>query len=216
MCSSDLLKRIEYTQKLNAVYTPPKYTAVQLLQAYEKYFNVDLDNKYVVDNICKYFAEDDAGMYDLNKGLMIYGNVGVGKTTLMRLFTRNQKASYKIVSCRDIENDFSTSGDKSVATFSVNLPIAQNTSPFSQTEIGYCFDDLGTEVNGKFYGKDKNVMAEILLDRYDNKLPYHYTHVTTNLTAADIKEQYGTRVSDRLREMMNIVSFPTKAQSRRT
>ncbi len=30
-----------------------------------------------------------------------------------------------------------------------------------------CFDDLGTEKNLKYYGNECNVMAEILLSRYD-------------------------------------------------
>jgi DNA replication protein DnaC len=74
---------------------------------------------------------------------------------------------------------------------------------------------LGTEANAKHYGHEKNVMAEIILNRYDNNLPYHCTHITTNLTADEIKAQYGTRVTDRIREMFNIIKFPVGAKSRR-
>jgi DNA replication protein DnaC len=78
---------------------------------------------------------------------------------------------------------------------------------------GICFDDLGTEDTEKaHYGNRTNVMEKIILNRYDhcrNKL----THFTTNLTAEQIKETYGLRVTDRLREMVNVLDFPTGTKS---
>jgi DNA replication protein DnaC len=51
-------------------------------------------------------------------------------------------------------------------------------------------------------------MAEILLNRYDNpQTPWHYTHITTNLTAAEIEQYYGTRVKSRMREMFNMITL---------
>lgn len=119
------------------------------------------------------------------------------------------------MSCREIESDFSSEGEKSVSYCSYNIQIATNSNPFGHQVIGFCFDDLGTEANAKYFGKEKNVMAEIILNRYDNKLDFHSTHITTNLTADKIKEQYGTRVTDRMKEMFNIITFDKNAKSRR-
>jgi DNA replication protein DnaC len=58
-------------------------------------------------------------------------------------------------------------------------------------------------------------MAEVILNRYDNRLPNCSTHITTNLGAEEIATQYGSRVMDRLRELMNIIEFNPKAKSRR-
>ena len=56
-----------------------------------------------------------------------------------------------------------------------------------------CFDDFGTENNLKYFGNECNVMAEILLSRYDlytsKKLQ---RHITTNLSASEIENIYGS------------------------
>lgn len=208
------LKRTEYNEKLNRPLDYLKYSHTQILDYYKSKYTIDDANKSVVENMCMYFTEEK-GKYDLNKGLMLIGGVGIGKTTLMEFFRRNQKASYRLMSCREIESDFSSEGEKSVAYCSYNVQIATNSNPFGHQEIGFCFDDLGTEANGKHFGKEKNVIAEIILNRYDNRLPYHYTHLTTNLTAEEIRSQYGTRVTDRMREMFNIITFDKNAKSRR-
>lgn len=209
------LKREEYNAKIRAARVPTKFTSHQIFQAYTDHWDVDIENLEIVKNLCHYFTEDPRFDGDVKKGLFLVGGVGIGKSTLMQFFSRNQKASYRLISCRDVESDFSSDGEKSVRMCSYNLPIAVNSDPFGHQEIGFCFDDLGTEANAKHYGHEKNVMAEIILNRYDNNLPYHCTHITTNLTADEIKAQYGTRVTDRIREMFNIIKFPVGAKSRR-
>lgn len=209
-----MLKRVEYNQKISAVYNPKRYTWQEVRDEFGKQFTIDDDNRAIIEMLCYYFTET-VGTLNLHKGLLLVGGVGIGKSTLMNFFRRNQKASYRMISCRDIESDFSSEGERSVKNCSYNLTIAVNSDPFGHQEIGYCFDDLGTEANAKHYGHEKNVMAEIILNRYDNNLPYHFTHITTNLTAEDLKTQYGTRVTDRMREMFNIITFPSDSKSRR-
>jgi len=209
------LKEIAYRESLTRKPVYPAYTADELEGFYKNKFEIDEENREVVLNILQYFTSDPRFNGNLEKGLFLMGGVGVGKTTLMRFFCRNQKRSFKIESCREAESKFAQDGDEYLHKLSHNIPIAINSDPFGHTEIGFCFDDLGTEANGKHFGKEKNVMAEILLNRYDNDLPYASTHVTTNLTANEIKEQYGSRVTDRIREMFNIIQFPVNAKSRR-
>lgn len=207
-----LIKRLEYAEQLRTSKSAPKFSAEQLFQFFSAHFDVDGDNQIIVKNLCCYFTDDRRFRGDLNKGLLLFGGVGTGKTTLMNYFRRNQKASYRVMSCREIESDFSSVGEKVVHDCSYNLRIAEN--PFCQTSIGLCMDDLGTETNGKFYGKEKNVMAEILLNRYQNQ-DLIFTNVTTNLSLEEIINQYGDRVADRFREMFNLIEFPTEAKSRR-
>jgi DNA replication protein DnaC len=87
---------------------------------------------------------------------------------------------------------------------------------YGQEETGYCFDDLGTEVDKKYYGNESNVMAEILLDRYDKQSVKGKTHVTSNLNSTMLEERYGYRVRSRIREMLNIVIFDDRAKDRRS
>jgi DNA replication protein DnaC len=209
------LREEEYRKKLSAPRTYPKFNSGELMQFFKMQYVVDASNEKIVMDLCYYFSGDPLFSGDLKKGLLLSGGVGVGKTSLMQFFSRNQIFSYRMMSCREIEKHFSESGYEAVDLYSSNLPISTNGNPFGHQIIGYCFDDLGTEDNSKFYGKEKNMMAEIILNRYDTKLPFNSTHITTNLTAKDIVEQYGTRVTDRLKEMMNIIAFSKDIKSRR-
>lgn len=48
----------------------------------------------------------------------------------------------------------------------------------------FCPDDLGVEPTGRYFGKDCNVIEEVLLSRYDLFLTRQIrTHATTNLNA---------------------------------
>lgn len=208
-------KRIEYMQRLNNPRAFKKYTSEELFGFFGMQLTVDDDNVSIVQDLCKYFSGDKSFSGSLDKGLLLAGGVGVGKTTIMNFFMRNQVQSYRMESCREIESKFSEQGEQYVYFCSFLIPISVNSDPFGHQSVGICFDDLGTEANAKHYGKEKNVMAEIILNRYDNKLPYSATHITTNLTAGDIAKQYGTRVTDRMREMFNIITFSPDTKSRR-
>lgn len=209
------LKQAEYRERLNKAKMYPSFTALQLFEYFSMQLTVDEDNANIVEQLCKYFAADNAFDGDLSKGLFLMGPVGVGKTSMMKFFMKNQVSSYRVDSCRDVESRFSVDGEECIDYYSFNLNVAINADPFGHQSIGFCFDDLGTESNSKHFGKEKNVMAEIILNRYDNQLPFNTTHITTNLTADKIKEQYGTRVTDRLREMFNVVQFGVNTKSRR-
>lgn len=210
------LKQIEYRQRLMQTREYRNYSAAQVLEFFGMQYEVDNDNFEIVSELCKYFTGDGTFKGDLNKGLLLAGGVGVGKTSMMKFFMKNQIKSYRLESCREIESKFSEQGEQFIYFCSFLVPIAINADPFGHQAIGICFDDLGTEANAKYYGKEKNVMAEIILNRYDNKLPYNATHITTNLTAEEIFKQYGSRVTDRMREMFNIITFVPGTKSRRS
>lgn len=209
------LKREEYNRKLAEVYKPKVYSWGDLMAAFKRKWDVDVENMYVIEQLCKYFSGGEGFDGNPKKGLLLAGGVGTGKSTMMHFFKSNQVASYRMVSCRDIESDFNSEGDKSLRNCSYNQKISINSNEFGHNELGFCFDDLGTENNAKHYGVEKNVMADIILNRYDNQLPYVCTHITTNISAAEIRDFYGARVHDRMREMMNIIPFPVDAKSRR-
>ena len=151
------------------------------------------------------------------KGLLLLGPVGCGKTTTMQLFSQYR---FRLVATRDIARSFLREGYPVLEKYGANSfgkkstgyrPVLQYDQP-----ITYCFDDLGVEQNAKLYGNDCNVMAEILLDRYDQFMRYGMlTHMTTNLNAEELEQLYGDRVRSRLREMFNLVCFPPEAKDRR-
>ena len=80
----------------------------------------------------------------------------------------------------------------------------------------FCFDDMGVEPIGRHYGKDCNVIGEILLSRYELFLQTPLkTHGTTNLNADELEEKYGERVRSRMRELFNLIAFEQSTPDKR-
>lgn len=175
---------------------------------------LDADNHPVFKALCRYFTghesfEKMGDGYSLKKGIMLCGNVGRGKTTLMSLFRANKRQSFRLISCRDLADRFATEGHELLHNWSRPINVPSHIDTFYQNEIGVCFDDLGTESSKKNFGNEVNVMENILMNRYDlGVMPFYYTHVTTNLSGDQIEEFYGTRVRSRMREMFNMIILP--------
>lgn len=212
------LKRIEYSQKISTKKVYPKYTWTEVRGFYANEFDIDSENEKEVDLLCQYFTNDPEFEQEgrkLSKGICIFGGVGIGKSTLMNLFSKNQQQSYVMKMCRAVEDEYAQEGDKILKGYGLPRHPAMNSDPFGHQVLGMCFDDLGTEPVSKYYGKECEVMAEIILNRYDNQIAFNLTHITTNLSPDKIRERYGTRVTDRMREMFNMIKFNPSAKSRR-
>lgn len=215
-------KEFAYWERVNKSREMVLFTAEALFEKAKAAITIDEDNEWIVKALCLYFTndkrfEDLNSSYSLKKGIYLFGNVGVGKTFLMELFFQNQHQSYTVISARTIESEFGEKegGEAALSFYSNIIQIPMNGNPYGHGNIGLCIDDIGTESDGKHYGKTKNVITEVILNRYDNRLPGNMTHVTTNLTATEIEERYGTRARDRMREMFNLISFKKESPSRR-
>jgi DNA replication protein DnaC len=173
-------------------------------------YKLDDGNKDAFKALCLYFTNNGkfstAGDgFSLKKGLMLCGTYGTGKTTLMELFRGNQYQSFQVFGCRDIADLFKKDGEGILQQFSRPISVPSSVTTFYQNTIGACFDDLGTEGVKSNFGDKVNVMADVILNRYDKRIPYHFTHITTNLVAEEIESFYGGRVRSRMREMFNMI-----------
>ncbi len=211
------LKHIEYLKKLNGKIEYPTFTAEEVFEMVKTNAKLEIDefNEGIIKELCLYFTGDKRTKLDLNKGIFLYGGVGCGKTTLMSFFRNNQANSYALISSRQISYEFAKHGHEAIFRYKGLLATSDIYKTFGQGSIGVCFDDLGTEVDKKHYGNESNVMAEILLNRYDIKDLKGKTHITTNLNQDQIEERYGIRVRSRMREMFNVLIFDTKSPDRR-
>jgi DNA replication protein DnaC len=231
------IRKSQYWERITASTTPPVISAESLYSALEqsrnakgRRYEIDADNERQVSQLCYYFAGDERFEGDLSKGIVLMGGLGVGKSHLMSFFFHNQIRCYKMVSCRKLEGEWNTWSAKNetedpIEFHSREISVAVNANRFGHNQIGVCFDDLGVEtVPSKRFGEEKNVMAEIILARYENGIHHQFTHFTTNLPLSNggnpnvkpgIKELYGDRVLDRLKEMCNLITFSTNAKSRR-
>lgn len=128
--------------------------------------------------------------------------------TLMR-YIAPEGHKFSVKPCRDIGFEFIQDG------FATLHRYANGRIHASGLRI-YCFDDLGLENNFRYYGNECNVMAEILLSRYDifvsKRIP---THITTNLSASEIETHYGLRVRSRLRQMVNLIAYDKHTKDKR-
>jgi energy-coupling factor transporter ATP-binding protein EcfA2 len=178
---------------------------------YGSHFRIIEEDHPVIFKLLVYFLKDTATAketgIDHKKGILLTGPIGCGKTSLMNLM-RYISAAYThhiMLSCRKVSFEFIQEG----------YSIIQKYSDSSFRHVGtdwepktYCFDDLGAENTLKYFGNDCNVMAEILLSRYDYFISHGMiTHLTTNLNSTEIESLYGNRVRSRLREMVNLISF---------
>jgi len=175
------------------------------------YYQVVEFNQKVIAALCLYFANDERlekqfPQYKLSKGICLTGNKGTGKTHLMNFFSKNPKASYSLPTCRDIAEKYRTEWKyEGIGTieYYAGLFKASQPQPFNHEYLGFCYGDLGTEDDKNSYGNKMNVMDEVFFNRYERGVPFHMTHFTTNLSGDEIKERYGVRFYDRLKETCN-------------
>ena len=184
------------------------------IELYGNHFKI-LESDYpIIYKLIAYFLKDEVTCHqyniDINKGILLSGPVGCGKTTLMNLMKTLTSTEHKfyIKPCRDISFEFIQDGYEIIQKYSKG-----KLYPDPKT---ICFDDLGTEKNLKYYGNECNVMAEIILSRYDIFISKKiYTHITTNLSASEIETAYGNRVRSRLRNMLNLIAFDKSTKDKR-
>ena len=142
---------------------------------------------------------------DFNKGILLLGPVGSGKTSLMTLIRDFFPTSFRPIlkSTRQVSYEFIKEGYEII-------------DQYGKSDKVFCFDDLGVESSLKHYGNECNTMGEILLSRYDQFIQFGtLTHVTTNLNSVELEKTYGVRVRSRLREMFNLITFPKETQDKR-
>jgi DNA replication protein DnaC len=180
----------------------------------DKFKFLEQDTTNITKLIC-YFLDDEytAAKFeiDLSKGILLSGPVGCGKTSLMALmrYVPQPNKKFFMKTCRDISFEFIKDGYEVIQRYSHG----HNTHAEHKN---YCFDDLGTEKNLKYFGNECNVMAEIILSRYDIFISKKiYTHITSNLSASEIENAYGNRVRSRLRNMLNLIAFDKTTKDKR-
>jgi DNA replication protein DnaC len=180
----------------------------------DKFQFLEQDTTNITKLIC-YFLDDEytAATFeiDLSKGILLSGPVGCGKTSLMALmrYVPQPNKKFFMKTCRDISFEFIKDGYEVIQRYSHG----HNTHAEHKN---HCFDDLGTEKNLKYFGNECNIMAEIILSRYDIFISKKiYTHITTNLSASEIETAYGNRVRSRMRNMLNLIAFDKTAKDKR-
>ena len=187
-----------------------KFTAQSLCSRQQQNFIIDNENSGVLQNLVAYFIQDQANcVFSIQKGIYLYGPVGVGKTFIFQIFQLFCQAilcpTYIIKPTRKIVQ---------------NVEKAKSFTGLEKYQDGIiCFDDLGKEPKTlKIYHHEESIMSTVLSDRYEAFISRGLlTHTTSNLVPSELEAEYGTYISDRCRQLFNFVALgDEKSKSRRS
>lgn len=137
--------------------------------------------------------------------LLLVGDVGCGKTTMLNAICRMVNDLYYS------NISYERRGFQWESSFVLSSWAQTNTERYEEFKRRewVAIDDFGQEaVECMSYGNIIYPIRDILLHRYDNNL---ITILTTNLPPKAITEKYGRRIGDRLAEMANIIKFNEKS-----
>lgn len=242
-----------YKWKITQVGLPQSYTLEEMEAWFQKEarrylgkpYVLDDDNWHIVRLLCLYFAKDQRFETEyggsLEKGLLLRGGVGCGKTTLLTIFSRNPRLPFVVTPCRKLVADFTEQGQPGQPTGGTNalrvhtelikLLKGNEARNNYRTHAGLCLDDIGTEDwQAKHYGQQLNVVEHIISSRDDSvmagDMPRYATHATTNVPFSDyngpdgkslpgLETIYGSRFRSRTRGLFNVIDFPESAIDRR-
>jgi len=221
----------------SVVEVEKKFTKKELWNLFLKTFKELHGKEFIYSNeilenikpIMYYFLKDDNFFFCKNlsdisqpsfdKGLLIIGNFGNGKTAVMATFEKIFKGikskSFKGYSTNEVVNLF----EKINPASNEQLITRSEFDKMMNTGKRY-FDDVKTERHASNFGK-MNLMKDILEVREKNNL---MTHITCNFKDGfdndiqagldEFEEKYGSRLYDRIFKMFNIIEFKVKSFSR--
>lgn len=177
-------------------------------------FVIDPDKRDAVNSVFAWIWKQDrwnrVGM-DYKKGFFLYGPVGTGKSTFLkgvqkymntikaRYFEKDYRIGFFWKSASELANSYAGDGQEKLLQWC--------------DECNLLIDELGREPRpAKHYGTELNVIQFLLQLRYDRRRE-NITHITSNINPQDVMPMYGDYISDRFREMFNII--PWFGESRR-
>jgi DNA replication protein DnaC len=178
-----------------------KWTAAAIRELIEQHYigkhgnfiNNPSQSKYI--SALSYFLSNDLRFetelnFSFQKGLLITGDSGVGKTETLKAVKNNPIKPLQIVSTVWVTQVIKTSGD-------IVLP----------DDKIVVLDDVGCEpIPIKHYGTDIRWFADLIESRYIGQTDYSNLIITTNLDGDQIEQLYGYRIRSRVRQMFNIIS----------
>lgn len=160
-----------------------------------KDFIINQDNTPLIKTLCFFLSNDERFEkelgYSFQKGLLIRGVAGIGKTHLVQCVSKNELNPVSIISMLEISDQVKSEGEYIV-------------------ELGDCkilyLDDVGTEeptVN--HYGTKINWFKSFIEMHYLKNRIYSKLLISTNNSFSEIEEKYGFRVRSRIKDMFNII-----------
>lgn len=170
-----------------------------------KDFVIDKNNEPMIEQLYCYITNDSAFSGDLNKGIMLQGKYGCGKTILLETY---------LLLHNHVVRRFSLNQPLFTFIKSVELQeqiVKQSASAFARRPL--IIDEFGRESKTvQNYGNVGRPISELLSLRSDIGT---LTHGTSNFSLSTLssEEFYGGMIGDRLKMMFNFITL--QGESRR-
>jgi len=185
----------------------------KLFRNYNPGFQITRENQEIIYSIFRYFLQmPDFNEYGviknkagLDKGLLVYGDYGVGKSTLFDAIHSIGKVIFKLTGSTQLWFPRISSIDMLTRYYEAQKDSTSNFKLEHYYRGKLYLDDLGKE--DKAYNREE-IIGKLLFERHRRSLK---TYVTTNDNPSDITARYGNHIGDRLPEMFNIIKWEGKS-----
>jgi DNA replication protein DnaC len=167
-------------------------------------FNIIPELEEVYIQLIRYFHADPEFKGHLEKGLLLMGPTGTGKTLAMEIMAiyrqiddtkfivnnRVYRMNYSIIDVNRMVNAFLDNAFDGIQVYCNRYLI--------------CIDDIGTEQEQvKHYGNTLDVVSHVLAERYAKRL---LTFGTTNFPIDVLEQKYDDRVISRMYALFNFIT----------
>lgn len=157
--------------------------------------HIKIHQDQLIQTLCDEHNWETYGL-NLDKGLLLYGITGVGKTySLDRYLRETDKNPGHRIDAETIE-------------MGVSLHGANYFQRFYQDHM--VWNDLGQEERVMMYMGTTIKPAQTIFMYRHQRFPALITHITTNLLPEDLEARYGDRVFSRLNQMCNFIEVTGK------
>ena len=173
----------------------------------ENYKQLDAELVQNIGDVAKWLCDPQK-----RPGLLLFGKVGTGKTTLLRAICATineicERDTYENGLREKTLDDFrciSIVKAKGIINDYINPQSRPRYELMTKVSL-MAIDELGVEpMESKSYGNVSEPLIDLFCERYDRQL---LTIVSTNLGNAEIRQRYGTRLADRFNEMFATIPF---------
>ena len=163
---------------------------------------IDTDLQRKIETVAKWLTLRHGRL-----GLLLYGNVGTGKTTMLRAVCRlvnyAAKPEYNEMTMYDAPRntvDIVRAKDV-VEAYQNDRKTFEKMCRLKMLAI----DEFGVEaIDVKSFGNSNEPIIDLLSTRYDRQ---RVTLISSNLDLDEIRNRYGLRLQDRFVEMFKMVAF---------
>lgn len=161
------------------------------------------------DDLARYILRDRSFRGDLNKGILLTGGTGIGKTVLVQSLC-NVLSSAHGFPCRTLDMMSVQKAYRRGGPDMAEVESIVERSPLLM------LDDISEENSeAKTFGNSVNIGYELLSTRHSLWASKGFlTFATSNADVKRIEEKYGPRIGSRLQEMFNIISLGGKDMRR--